>query len=175
MRRLVPSGLREVRLDSDKKLAVMETTLARLLSWIGAADSKTGMVLAIDTAMLGTLAALAPRYSDWTACPAAASATAGALLGMSILMLSLASFPRMEGPRGSLIFFGEIGKAECDVFVRAIHARSADEYLADLATQCHRNAQIACQKYAWVRRALLALYLSLPPWLIAISLLYKRK
>ena len=162
-------------MDSDKKLAVMESSLARQLSWIAAADGKTGMVLAIDTAMLGTLAALAPRYQDWSMLFAAPTFAAALFLGASILMLSLASFPRTTGPGGSLIFFGQIGCTQLEGFIKRIRERSEDDYLTDLATQCHRNAQIACQKYAWVKRALIALYLSLAPWLVAIFLLHKRK
>lgn len=53
-------------------------------------------------------------------------------------------------------------------------AKSLDEnaYVEDLVKQCHRNAQIATQKYAWVKRALACLFAASLPWALSVYVLY---
>jgi hypothetical protein len=48
-----------------EKIIFLETTLARLLEWIHAADAKIPPILAISTSMLAIVAALLPKASDW--------------------------------------------------------------------------------------------------------------
>jgi hypothetical protein len=48
------------------RLDLVDRILSRNLSWVAAADTKIAPVLAIDTAMLGVLAALAPVGFQWT-------------------------------------------------------------------------------------------------------------
>ncbi len=42
----------------------------------------------------------------------------------------------------------------------------------DLSDQCHRNAEIAEIKFAWIRRSLTGLFMAIVPWAVAIFLLY---
>ncbi len=161
-------------MDSDQKIAFLETTLERLLSWIEAADSKVGLVLAIDTAMLGVLAALAPSPSGWTVESVILAAVALVLLLISLLTSSVASFPRTEGPPESMIYFKGITEREAHQYERAVSDLTTEQYIQDLMGQCHRNGQIAGAKFAWVRRSMIALYLSVLPWALAVYLLYQR-
>jgi hypothetical protein len=154
---------------------ISEQTLDRLLALVGAADQKTGLILAIDTGMLGVLAALAPSAQAWTIFSAIVASIAVLTLLTSVICLAMATFPRTRDPKGSLIYFGGIvTHTEAD-YVKKISSISNSEYLEDLARQCYRNAEIAQTKYTFVRTAMLSLFVSVVPWLIAVGLLYGAK
>lgn len=162
-------------MDSEKRVAALEALLGRLLGAVAAADGKIGAVFATDAAMLGVLAALVPNYGGWSRIEATVAAIAGSLLLGSILMLSLASFPRTGGPKKSLLFFGSICKLPLGTYLDEIGSLTIPEYIKDLGTQCHRNAEIAARKYSNIKLALKAMYLATPFWLLAILLLYRHK
>src|SRR5262245_33548337 len=133
----------------DREL--LEDSLARILQWISAADAKVGPILTIDTAMLGTVAALAPKPGDWTVPMALSMALTFTLLGISIFNLFLAAYPRTKGPKGSMVYFGGIIERLEDKFVTDILSVNIGSYAEDLARQCYRNAEIAAQKFNHVR------------------------
>lgn len=154
----------------------LEANLARQLGWIAAADSKVSFVFAIDTAMLGVLAAVSPTTgSAWGVAPAICAAFAVALGLATLLFLCFASFPRTKGPKSSLVYCGGIAQRDANQFRDAVARLSLESYATDLAAQCHRNAEIASRKFIWVQRALVSLYLSVLPWGVAILLLYNAK
>jgi len=155
------------------RIQFLEKNLDRQMAWIRAAESKISFVFAIDIAMLGLLAAISPKEANiWTIAPAIFAAFAAFFGLMSLIFLSVASFPRTKGPKSSLIYFAGIGQRDADQFGRAAREMSAEAYIDDLCIQCHRNAEIAERKFAWVQRAMVALYLSVAPWFFAIYLLY---
>ena len=162
-------------MDRSERVRILENNLSRLLGWVSAADSRIGLILALDTAMLGSLAALAPRASGWEVAPAIFSTLAGGALLTSLLLLSFASFPTTSGPRGSLIFFEGIASSETDAYLQSVNELTEEQYLDDLAKQCHRNAEIARKKFKWVRWSLSSLYLAVLPWALAVYLLYQRR
>lgn len=159
--------------DFDR-VGFLEHSLARHLDWIAAADSRASFVFAADTAMLGVLAAVSPKIgSGWAVAPAI-FATFAAVFGLAtLLFLSFASFPRTKGPKNSLIYFGGVSQRDADQFRDAISDLTLDSYIADLSAQCHRNAEIAARKFTWVQRAMIALYLSVAPWVVAILILHR--
>ena len=160
-------------MNDNERIGFLEGNLARQLSWIGAADSKTAFAFAVNTAMLGLLAAVSPKVvNGWMLAPAIFAAFAAALSLASLLFLSLASFPRTKGPKRSLLFFGSIAQRDVGQFTEAACQISAEAYVDDLCMQCHRNAEIADRKFTWVQRAFVALYLSVVPWCLAVYLLY---
>ena len=162
-------------MDSEQRIAMAEALLGRLLASVAAADAKIGVIFATDTAMLGVLAALAPRFALWNWPEGILAIVAGSGLLASILMLSLASFPRTTGPKGSLLFFGSICKRTLARYLDEMRALTNPEYLVDLVSQCHRNAEISARKYFWVKWAMKAMYASVPFWLTTVFLLYRKK
>ena len=167
------SATEEQVINETERIGFLEKNLARQIAWINAADSKISFVFAIDTVMIGLLAAVSPKAAGgWTVAPAIFAAFATVFGLASLIFLSLASFPRTKGPRSSLIFFGGIAQRDADQFRKAASEMSAEAHFNDLCAQCHRNAEIAERKFAWVQRALLALYLSVAPWFVALYLLY---
>ena len=163
-----------------KEVEQMERTLDRLLVWVQAADAKGTIALAIATAMLGVLASACPEAERWSGatggeaafCGIVASLAAVGLLG-SGLCVCLSTIPRTTGPRGSLVFFGGIVEVERAMFHKAVLARSEDNYLEDLCNQCHRNAEIASEKFKYVRLATVLLMASIIPWLLALFAMYR--
>lgn len=151
---------------------IVEHILALNLAWVGAADRKVAPTLAIDTAMLGVLAALVPNAHGWITWPAILSALTAVLLLGSILALALATFPRLDGPRNSLLFFAGIAALDRDQYASRLENVDDREVFSDFCAQIHRNAEIASAKFAWVRWSHRLLLAAIIPWLVTISLLY---
>jgi hypothetical protein len=149
-------------------ISVQEKTLDRVSEWIRAVDTKASTLLAIDTAMIAIVVALASVPKTWTAETGTWLAVGSLLLIVSLLLVVSATFPQVDGRGRSLIFFGEIASQPRSAYLIAIAARSRESYLEDLNAQCHRNSEIAAQKYRRVRYATICLFLGLLPWLIAL-------
>jgi pycsar effector protein len=157
--------------DIDAK-AILESSLDRLIEWAKAAESRLSLILPLSSGMLGALAVLAPAAGNWSVPGAIVAAFAAVLLVLSLLFAAFASFPRTTGPKRSLIYFGGIVTKDIDQYTAAMKELSGDDYLVDLARQCHRNAQIAERKYAWVQRSMVCLFLAALPWAVALFILY---
>ncbi len=149
-----------------------ESALARLLEWNRAADARLGFILPLSTAMLGVLAALAPSPGSWSMFGGILIAFSCFFLVLSIVFSALSSFPRTNGPLGSMIYFGGIADKERAHYESGFRALTDDEYLTDLVRQCHRNAQIVEQKFTWIQRAIGCLYVASVPWALGIFELY---
>lgn len=156
----------------DLLIVWTEVELARLLEWIRVGETRLALVLPLSTAMLGALAVLAPTASKWTVVSGIAASFAMFFLVLSIIFSACASFPRTTGPKGSLIYFGEISNRNLEQYKNAVNSMTAESYLEDLICQCHRNAQIAERKYTWVQRSMTCLFLAALPWFIALFILY---
>ena len=160
-------------MEHRELVALLESNLARQLHWINSADTKAAFAFTLNTAMLGLLAAAAPRSAtNWALAPAIFASFAVALGVTSLLFLSFASFPRAKGPKGSLIYFGGIAQRGENQFKEAIQGLNNELYMDDLAAQCYRNAEIATRKFSWIQRAFFCLYISILPWTLALWLLY---
>lgn len=160
-------------MNEDQTIKTLETTLARLLTWISAAEARISLVLGLDTAMMGALAVFAPSPKLWTVAASSFGAIAVASLALSLICLAFATFPRTDGPKRSLIYFGGIVSRDSDQFLSEMRALSVGQYIEDLSRQCYRNAEIATTKFSWVKRAQIALFLAIAPWGIALFLLYQ--
>lgn len=150
----------------------VEKALDLQLRWIAAADSRISLLLPLGTAMLTVLAALSPEASDWTVFPGIVATISVILLLGALMCAAVASFPRTEGPKSSLLFFGGIVTKTADKYLKSIAELSTDDIIDDLAHQCHRNAQIAHHKFFWVKAGMISLLSSIAPWLLTIYSLY---
>lgn len=159
-------------MEKQSKIDFLEKELSRLLNWITAAESKLNLVITLSTAMLGALAVLASSAEGWT-CYSILLVLITASILISVLVFSAsASFPRIGGPDESLIFFGRISELSSEGYSNQILNLTEDVYVNDLISQCHRNAEIATTKYTWVKRAITSLFISLPPWVLSLYLLF---
>lgn len=161
--------------ELEIKMAVLDTSLARQLSWVAAADGKVPAIFGIDMAMLGCLCVLFPAGGQWTIYQAIFSSLAALGLLASVFSLGLVAFPRLSGPKGSIVFFGGIIQYAEDAFIKKALLVPSEDMLHDLARQVYRNAEIASTKYTYVRYAMWCMYGSAPFWLTAITLLYIKR
>ncbi len=160
-------------MEQEQLMAAHVANLTRQVEWVKQADAKANFAFAFNMAMLGMLAAVAPKtLSGWSPAPGLFSVLATLLFAYSLVCIGIALFPRTWGPDSSLVYFGGISKHTIDDFREAACALTEDAYLQDLCDQCYRNAEIATTKFKWVQRAIFTLYIAALPWLLAIWLLY---
>ena len=154
------------------QMEVLEEELERLLRWVGAAESRLAFVFSVSTAMLGAIALSVGDLGDWSWLSTAAALLAIVLLLSSIVCSVLATFPRIAGKARSLIFFGYIDSLSLDEYRKLVMSQTESGYRDDLIEQCHRNAQIASSKYAWIRRSMICIFLAAVPWAFALFTAY---
>src|SRR5262245_29516146 len=90
-------------LDTKPKIDITKDQLNRTLSFFSRVDSKASVLLAVDTAMLGLLAANAPAFSEFTWYMAAAAIATAVLIGLSLWHIYTEAFPNLDGAEKSLI------------------------------------------------------------------------
>jgi len=169
------SSERESRDDKDAvSLCVSrtESELARLIEWGRVAESRVALILPLATAMFGALAVLALSVNGWTVFGGITTSFSAVLLALSIVFAAYASFPHTER---SLIYFGCITTRDLKQYEAEVQALTSDTYLADLISQCHRNAQIVGRKYIWIQRSISCLFLATLPWVVSLFILYAKK
>lgn len=161
--------------DDKERLDAAKWVFERTIGWIGTADVKIGAAIAIDTAMLGGLAA-AFAGSDYhlrTAWIYFFVCTSAAGMIFALFCAGFALFPRMDGPPKSMIFFGKVIEMDESTYVDRFLTLTNKDFLADLSAQIHRNSQIACDKHRWVRKSLIWSFFSAALMVVAIALLVK--
>jgi hypothetical protein len=162
--------------NKRERLAVAQWVLERNLAWIAAAEVKVGVVVAIDIAMLGGLAAAfttsdqAGRTAWAYLCTLSAAGTAA----IAVICAAISVMPRVSGPARSLIFFGRVVETNSATYSDKFRKATDTELLDDLTTQIHRNAEIAASKFGWVRKSMGWSFFSVIPWIVAIAMLTKR-
>lgn len=161
--------------EDKERIRTAQWLFERTLGWIATADVKVGVSIALDTAMLGALAAAfaGSEYHLRTAWCYFFVMTATAGMACAIFCAGMAALPRMRGPVKSMIFFGRVAEKDAEIYVDEFSKMTEKELLADLAMQIHRNSEIACEKHQWVRKSLFWSFLSAGVWIVAIALLVK--
>lgn len=161
--------------DTKQRLATAQWVLERHLAWIAAADVKVGVIVAINTALLGGLAAAFAASSSTARIPWTyvflLFAAVPAVIG--VFCAAMAVLPRTTGPKDSLLFFSPIAARSSADFCKRFRDTTDEQLLADWTDQIHRNAEIARDKYAWVRRSMYWSFLAAIPWIVAIGMLVK--
>jgi hypothetical protein len=161
--------------NDKERLEVAKWIFERSLGWIATADNKVVVAVAIDTAMIGGLAAAfsasdAHSRTAW-ACLSIICSTGGFIF--ALFCAAMAAIPRMLGPVSSMIFFARISeKSEAD-YVGDFSRLTESQLLHDLTTQIHRNSQIATAKHKWVRKSLIWSFFAIAPWIAAVAQLVK--
>ena len=162
-------------MTTTERLNHARWTLERQLTWIAAADAKVGVVVTLHVAMLGGLGA---AYTAATAKSAWVNGMAGmyALLGLaSLVCAAMALWPRTDGPKSSMVYFGCIAKGRCEDYFEAFEKKSDVDFLKDLADQVHRNAEIAQKKISFVGTAMKVAFGGALFWVVAVALLVMPK
>ena len=113
-------------MNDTERLNHARWTLERQLTWIAAADAKVGVVVTLHVAMLGGLGAAytaAVAKSSWVNGMAAAYAI---LALLSLICAAMALWPRTDGPKNSMIYFGCVVKGRCEDYVDEFKKRTAN-------------------------------------------------
>lgn len=157
---------------SDKdKVDVAQWILERNLEWVSSADVKVGVVIAIDTAMLGGLAAVFGAAEVKTNVAVFFAIFAALLEAIAIFSAGMCVVPILKGPDKHLVFFGKIASLKSGVYAEKFKSSSEVDFLDDILAQIHRNAEIALQKHQWVNIAMRWSFLSMPFWVAGVALL----
>ena len=159
--------------DKDR-LQIAQWILERNLAWVAAAEVKVAVIVTIDMALLGSIGA---AYSAATPAARVAHAdlfwtiSAAIFVATGIVCAAMAVLPRLKGPTESLVFFGYIRSLPESEYLERFKSASESRLLEDWVAQIHRNAQIAHEKFSWVRRSMWLSFLSVIPWAVAIRML----
>ncbi|MDA8206070.1 MAG: DUF5706 domain-containing protein [Thermaerobacter sp.] len=161
--------------DERGRLPLAQWILERNLDWIAAAEVKVGVIVAIDTVMLGTLATIIgiAHPAAQTCWPYLVSAIALISLIAGMFCAAMTVLPRVKGPDHSLVFCGRIARFSQEKYAAELKQATDEDIMGDVIKQIHRNAEIAVTKFIWVRRSMWASFASGLPWLVAIMLLMK--
>lgn len=163
-------------IDDKERLKIAQWVLERNLAWISAAEVKVGVIVAINTAMLGGVGAAFSSSDVVTRTAWAYVWTVGSALALasSLFCAAMTVLPRVNGPLKSLVFFGRISKLDQAEYVAKFRVATDEKLLEDTLAQVHRNAEIACAKFSWVQVSIRWSFLSILPWFLAIITLLKR-
>lgn len=165
----------EPAVTPDETIRFLESNLERQLGWIAAADKKASFIFAVNTAMMGVLAAISPgNIESWGSAPGFLASVTTMLSLVCFGFIVASAFPRTAGPERSLIYFGKAANLTIEQYHSVVCDLSEADYIRDLSDQTHRNAQIASSKYGLVQHANRFLFIAVPIWLFTILLLYSQ-
>ena len=161
--------------DKDR-LVTAQWVLERNLAWVAAAEVKVAVIVAIDTALLGSVgvAYAGVNAADRTPWAYIWAVSAGFGAAAGIFCAAVAVLPRRNGPAKSLVFFGLVGSLDQAEYFEKFKDATETELLEDWTAQIHRNAQIAGEKFSWVRVSMFWSFISVLPWFASILTLLRK-
>lgn len=158
----------------DRNINDVERTaleqLKLVLGFFPRTETMIATVLGIDLSMMAVLVAHLPQVHMATVLTWTALIPLFLCAG-SLVELYRAAFPRLEGGRASLVYFGEIADRTESAFVTAFLEQKDAAYARDLLEQVWRNAQILAVKYRSLRRSFHWLAAAIFPWIIVLAIL----
>src|SRR6266513_655993 len=122
-----------------------EAILARIQQMQASADSKTGVLTAIQ---VGVLAYVLPAVAGWLEKPTTSAliqiglAFGAGLMALGIGLAMFALFPRTKNPHSirSVTFFGDIDTLSSDDYSQKLEKMDEPEWKAEYINQIHVNA-----------------------------------
>lgn len=157
----------------NDKMQFAQWLLEKQLAWIKGADAKIAVAVTLDIgvfAVLATAYASAKSISEWATLLAILSSV---FIALSLFAAAMSLFPRVDGPRDSLIFFGTISSISSEDYKAKLDSIAPEGLHTDIVAQVHRNAEIANAKHTWVRRSMGWSFMAALPWIISTYLLVK--
>ena len=153
--------------DGDDLVRV-ERQLDRMQAFYPRVDAKSSALLALTTALVGTLAAVLPL-------PDLAFWWVGAPVGLFVLC-ALAAYwllfdcarPHTDGGGGSLFYFRSIAHRTEHDFIRDFEGATPDALRRDALAQVWRNAEILTAKFEALRRATYVVVLGAVFWSLSL-------
>jgi hypothetical protein len=156
--------------DSEKLISACKDELQLVLGFFSRVESRSSVVLAIDTGMAAFLAGSAPPMHSFSLWMMIASTTTMLSLGVSIIFLYFGSAPNLKGGEESLVYFAEIAKHREHKFIEDFKAQSEEDFANDLLGQAWRNAKILSVKFHCLKWAFRFMAFAITPWLVSLAL-----
>ena len=156
-------------MTDNKRIEILEKSLARHLEWIRAADIKASIALTIDLALILVVSTRLESISNlsWIWVLIVGTTTILWIVSVGFICSSF-FFPRCKGRKTHL----SSSDQSAGSLLRSIGTLCSNlmkkAYIEDLIAQCHRNAQIANSKYWKIKWAMHSLFASLLLWLIIL-------
>jgi hypothetical protein len=154
---------------NDVERAALEQ-LKFVLGFFPRTDTMIATVLGVDLGMMAVLASHLPPVLAMTRLTLTALIPAILCAG-SLVELYRAAFPRLDGGRASLVYFGEIADRTEGAFVTAFLEQKEEAYARDLLEQTWRNAQILVGKYRSLKKSFHWLAAAVFPWILVLAIL----
>ena len=166
-------------MNQEERLRSHYESLSRVIQFTRTADRKAAPVLALQVALVGTLAArlerLVTSFSS-NAWDVERTLILAALVCYGLLTLAIVGItawvymPRSPKTGKSLIFFEDIANMDFESFGKKAKAVSSDDIEHQLLDQIHRVSKIASTKMCMVRWALWLSVPSLILWIVLLTL-----
>ncbi len=157
-------------MTKKEQIQLAVNNLERLLEWISRYDTKSSIILGIDTGMIAILISFTPHINAWNLFMIFSAITSVIILGTTLFFIQFGSYPRTKASNKSLIYFGTISEFSSDEFKKQFCNQKEEDYLNDLLEQCHRNAEIITLKFKNLKIAYRLLSFAIIPWIITIFL-----
>lgn len=143
--------------------------LNRVLGFFPRVDGKASGLFAINSTMLGVLAArLDPAdLGHWDT--ALSGVLTVAALVYSFVQLYLCAYPQLKGGGGSYVYFQSIAARTETNFVDEFGKLDEVKWMRDLSAQIWRNSEILSMKYAALKQSFITTLIALVPWSFALS------
>lgn len=157
-------------MDHKTLLESARDQLGRVLGFFSRVDAKASVLLAVDTGMLGFLAAKIPPLNKLAWWEITIPVVAVLLLAASLWYLYKSAFPKLEGGGMSLVYFREIARRTEANFIGEFMKQSDEDHIKDLLGQTWRNSEILKGKFDDLKAAFIFLALAIPPWVVALAI-----
>lgn len=156
-------------MDASARLAAAAAQLDRILGFFPRVETKLSLVLGVDAALLGLLAANVPgaRQLAWHMAFAVVPVL---LIGESLRQVYLGSFPNLAGGQRSLIYFREVADRTEPAYLAEFGTLTDEALAQDLLSQTWRNACILREKFDHLKRAFQLTAWALLPWAVTLAM-----
>jgi hypothetical protein len=156
-------------MEQEHLMHACRDQLNLVLSFFSRVDAKGSVVLAVDTGMLGYLAAHLPSLNSIRLWEFLSPALSIAMLAVSIWNLYKGAFPQLKGGTQSLVYFAEIAKKTETKFIDGFMGQQESEYIKDILGQTHRNSEILTEKFTHLKWAFTMLAGAVIPWTVSLA------
>jgi hypothetical protein len=143
--------------------------LQLVLGFFPRVESKASVVLALNTGLLGSLAANLPPRTQFHPKMSIACVVV-ALVAASYWHLFRSAFPNLKRTTPSLIFFGDVSRLKEGEFMEQFAAQDESAIARDLMSQTWRNSVILSDKFEHLKKAFILMLLSVIPWVLSLMM-----
>lgn len=152
-----------------RDIDVIQRQLDRVLAFFPRIESRINGLFGVNTLIfvIATVNLSAGDFRIWYVTLPAIALTIGLMI--SYFHLLRANFPDVNGGESRLVFFKTIKERTEIAYRDALTASSDAQFRDDLIGQIWRNSCILCDKYKFVKKAIIATTISLVPFFVFLA------